>query len=563
MTTSTREFVAPGKGPWELETAHFPRPISRFAGELFIRAFPKGFAESSARYGLLLSHFKGALVNNFIYQQPVAFGAPEGAEGPPPKPILWLLTRLHPKMRARIADCERAFETKLWRSELKRWDDEARPDAIKKHKAIQAIDPATLDDTELAAYVERCAAHAEAMILLHHQFTVTCIIATGDFLAHAADWTGASHGELLGLLRGTSPISNGVAAGELDALAEALKADAAARGTLAGDDPARALADLSEHAGPVGDATRAYLDVVRHRSIGYDICDKTSGEMPELLVKAIRAASGEARVDTSVASREDELRKKVPAEHREQFDELLKEARSINRLRDERGVYSDGWGTGLARRAVLEAGRRLQKAGKLHDCEHAVDLTGAELASLLNGGEGPSADEVLDHVTWRKTKSAADAPPFLNSMPGGPPPADLLPAPARRAVRAIDAVLSNLFKDSEAKNTAKVLKGISVNRGVYEGTARLVGDVSEFEKLQQGDVLVTRATSPYFNVVLPLLGALVTDRGGQLCHAAIVAREYGIPGIVGTRDATKQIKDGMRIRVDGEKGEVTLLEEPS
>ncbi|MDN5795772.1 MAG: hypothetical protein L0H79_08470 [Intrasporangium sp.] len=66
-------------------------------------------------------------------------------------------------------------------------------------------------------------------------------------------------------------------------------------------------------------------------------------------------------------------------------------------------------------------------------------------------------------------------------------------------------------------------------------------------------------TSPYFNVVLPLLGAIVTDRGGQLSHAAIVAREYGIPGVVGTRDATMTIPDGVRVRVDGTTGEVRLL----
>jgi rifampicin phosphotransferase len=59
--------------------------------------------------------------------------------------------------------------------------------------------------------------------------------------------------------------------------------------------------------------------------------------------------------------------------------------------------------------------------------------------------------------------------------------------------------------------------------------------------------------------VLPLLGALVTDRGGQLSHAAIVAREYGIPGVVGTKVATTQILDGARVRVDGDAGEVTLL----
>jgi len=61
-------------------------------------------------------------------------------------------------------------------------------------------------------------------------------------------------------------------------------------------------------------------------------------------------------------------------------------------------------------------------------------------------------------------------------------------------------------------------------------------------------------------VVLPLLGAIVTDRGGQLCHAAIVTREYGIPGIVGTRDATKIVRDGARVRVNGTTGELRVLE---
>ena len=60
-------------------------------------------------------------------------------------------------------------------------------------------------------------------------------------------------------------------------------------------------------------------------------------------------------------------------------------------------------------------------------------------------------------------------------------------------------------------------------------------------------------------MVLPLLGAIVTDRGGQLCHAAIVAREYGIPGVVGTREATSLIEDGDRVRVDGTTGEVHVL----
>ena len=104
-------FSAPGKGPWELETTHFSRPFARFSGSEIVKTFPQGFAEGMARYGLLLDHLKPALVNGFMYMQPVAYLAPKGATGPPPAPILWLLTRLHPKMRARIATRSSAVST--------------------------------------------------------------------------------------------------------------------------------------------------------------------------------------------------------------------------------------------------------------------------------------------------------------------------------------------------------------------------------------------------------------------------------------------------------------------
>jgi pyruvate,water dikinase len=95
---------------------------------------------------------------------------------------------------------------------------------------------------------------------------------------------------------------------------------------------------------------------------------------------------------------------------------------------------------------------------------------------------------------------------------------------------------------------------------VYEGPARLVGGPDEFDRIVQGDVLVTQSTTEAFNILLPLLGAIVTDAGGLLSHSAIVAREYGIPGVVGTREATERIAEGARVRVDGTAGEVTVLE---
>ena len=120
-------------------------------------------------------------------------------------------------------------------------------------------------------------------------------------------------------------------------------------------------------------------------------------------------------------------------------------------------------------------------------------------------------------------------------------------------------VADNDAKRSEAEKAAKTVEGIPVHPGIYEGTVRIVNGPPDFDRLQQGDVLVARNTGPAFNVVLPLLGAIVTDRGGQLSHAAIVAREYGIPAVVGTREATTTFPDGARVRVNGDKGLVELL----
>jgi pyruvate,water dikinase len=124
-------------------------------------------------------------------------------------------------------------------------------------------------------------------------------------------------------------------------------------------------------------------------------------------------------------------------------------------------------------------------------------------------------------------------------------------------MQAMGIALGEVFGSSLAPHEEKVLHGLAASGGLYEGPARLISGPSEFDRIVQGDVLVTESTSEAFNILLPLLGAIVTDAGGLLSHSAIVAREYGIPGVVGTRDATDRIHDGTRIRVDGDAGEVT------
>jgi pyruvate,water dikinase len=182
-----------------------------------------------------------------------------------------------------------------------------------------------------------------------------------------------------------------------------------------------------------------------------------------------------------------------------------------------------------------------------------------EMCALVRGTNGPSVDELASRADYRATYTAKDAPPVLG--PAKPPPPDLaaLPPPVARVMRAIFISLGHLFGSSQAQNEEKVLYGLAASKGVYQGPARRVSGPSEFGRIAKGDVLVTESTTEAFNILLPLLGGIVTDNGGLLSHAAIVSREYGIPGVVGTREATERIADGVLIRVDGDAGEVTVL----
>ena len=103
------------------------------------------------------------------------------------------------------------------------------------------------------------------------------------------------------------------------------------------------------------------------------------------------------------------------------------------------------------------------------------------------------------------------------------------------------------------------MRGCGASPGVYEGRARVVSSDGGFEHVEAGDILIATMTTPAYNVVVPLLGAVVTDTGGMLCHAAIVAREFAIPAVVGAGTATTDVPDGAHVRVDGNEGTVTLL----
>lgn len=536
-----RPFEPPGPGTWEQDPVHFPRPLTRYFQEVHPPAFKQGTNDFARFYGMLIDGIQIGYVQGFAYNQ--VLPAPEA------------------ELPERFRRAEQVFADKLWRAQLREWDDQAKPASIAAHRALQAVAPDDLSDAELGAHLRRCRDHHAAMLAQHMRFTAGALVPTGDFLAHVGDWTGLPHAELLELLRGSSEVSAG-GSDEMARLKRAFAEDAAARAALVGeDDPAELLAGLRSCRGETGAAVSGYLDLVGNRLIdGFDIAEPRAIELPDALLRSIRVAvSGEGSVAPDLGRQAAEVRALVPAPQREQFDELLAEARQTYRLRDERGVYSDIWASGLMRRAALAAGRRVAGRGAIDDPLHLLDAGLEEMCSLVLGTGGPSAAELGARAAYRAAYTAKDVPPVLG--PPAQPPPDLasLPPAAGRLMRATFISLGHLFGSSQASNDAEVLYGLAASRGVYEGPARRVAGPSEFGRIAKGDVLVTQSTTEAFNILLPLLGGIVTDNGGLLSHAAIVAREYGIPGVVGTREATERIADGTRVRVDGDAGEVTVL----
>jgi pyruvate,water dikinase len=515
--------------------------MTRYWTETHPEPFALGVHEFASSYGMLIDGLVMRYVNGVGYKQVVPVADEE--------------------VPLRFERAESALAEKIWRKQLRDWDETVKPTSIKAHLELQSVEPDSLTDAELADYLRRCRDHHAHMIYQHMRFTAAAVVPTGDFLAHVGDWTGLPAAELLGLMRGSAPVSAGASA-QLSALIDALGQDPRAQALLDSDaDPAGVVGELRSLDGPTGPAVQAYLDLVGYRLLdGFDISNPYALELPDALIRAIAAAVAAPDDDGSeIEERTARVRDRVPDEHRAAFDELLAEARLTYRVRDERGVFSDIWASGLMRRATLAAGRRVAAAGQLHEPVHLIDAGLDEMQALVSGTGGPSADDLAGRAEQRESLNMAEVPSTFGEPPPPPPDPAGLPPAAGRMMRATGIALGAVFGSSEAEHEEDLLRGLAASPGVVEGTARCISGPGEFDRIVEGDILVTVSTSEAFNILLPLLGGIVTDAGGLLSHAAIVAREYGIPGVVGTREATSRIDDGARVRVDGTAGEVAVF----
>jgi pyruvate,water dikinase len=229
--------------------------------------------------------------------------------------------------------------------------------------------------------------------------------------------------------------------------------------------------------------------------------------------------------------------------------EILPVARFGHALKESHVYHIDYPGLLATREVLLGFGRRLLAEGLLHTLDDLWMLRRTELEAALQ----TEPEEPLCELAQRRRTELADG------RARGPEP--FLGEPPQHRER--DPMLEKFYGRAGTSAGEHMLNGSGASPGQAEGPARVVRGTSGFSRIKPGDVLVTTTTTPAWTPLFPSLAALVTETGGILSHAAIVAREYGLPAVVGATGATDFVPDGARIRVDGTHGSVELIDRNS
>jgi phosphohistidine swiveling domain-containing protein len=291
-------------------------------------------------------------------------------------------------------------------------------------------------------------------------------------------------------------------------------------------------------------------DGYRHAVQSLDWFHATLGER-ERKVPDTRVEGAAARERADARRREAEARARAALAHEPRlvarFERLLSTAQRFGTLREEHTAsFTLPWP--IMRRAVLRVGEELKQRGLLTQADDVFFLTRAELLGALDEGDdrsasGPAEAAGQRRADWQRRRRLT--PPLLLGE---------LPPLMRRIVDEAEAAARGGNDVGEGEG----LRGIPASAGRARGPVRVVRGLEELDRLRPGEVLVAPATTPAWTPLFARAAAVVADTGGVGSHSSIVAREYGIPCVVGTGDATARLRDGQVVTVDGNAGVVRI-----
>ncbi|QKV75812.1 PEP-utilizing enzyme [Amycolatopsis sp. Hca4] len=285
---------------------------------------------------------------------------------------------------------------------------------------------------------------------------------------------------------------------------------------------------------------------------------KTWRESPAPIIEAVR---GYLEADysypdeiASVAADLEAAKAEVMAgvsegESRDKLARALDLSLRMNPLTPDHHFYIDQGTNARVRIVLIAIGKKLVEAGKLSDPEDVMYLRYNELRTVMAGSNSFDVEELIgDRRDAREEAFEVRPRDWV-----GTATEDNVAFP----YLALWAFPEKLHR--KPSTTEGEIHGLAASVGVIEGTARVVLSPEQFQEVQRDEIIICRMTSPSWVVLFTKIGGLVTDAGGMASHPAVVSREFGIPAVVGTSDATRRIKTGDRIRVNGATGVVQVL----
>jgi pyruvate,water dikinase len=540
------------------DESHYTSPITPLGASTYLPAKEDGTRVMCQQMGALMERLDHRAIGHEVYTHAANMGGKEGP--PPPSWIIFILTRLMPSFRKSRRIAQEAMRS--MERNIESWHQEWRAEFRQEAKNLNSVNLAELNDEEVIEHFDMTIDFLRRGQNTHFLLVPAYISAVYELHKVCKELLDYDTAKALSLVSGLSDKSS-EPAHKLAELAATIKEHTVARDIITDAGP-DTIMRLRQSAPDIARTFETYLDEYGHRAMDYDPGSTTLAENPQLLARLLRdhiIHSSSASYDPvqtrkqAVESARSALSPR-PKEERERFEKTLEAAERAYPVREDNIFYTDNVPNALIHYAALEIGRRLAPRGLLRHAEDAVYLEDAELRAALLKGEGDYASI----VNRRKAERA-----WVEAHPGpseygkdyGPPDPRALPEPLRTTIETVVWGMSSDTYPSAPPVEGKLI-GAAASPGRYTGTVRTIHNESEFSQLAHGDVLVCPITTPTWSVLFGQAGAIVTDNGGVLSHAAIIAREHGIPAVLGTGNATQRLKNGQTIVVDGTNGVVQI-----
>ena len=547
---------------------------------MWVPPLEAAFRDAAETFGLLIDGMEFRCFGGELYSHAIPPGGKEGAA--PPWWVMGVVARLVPLFRRKLRAAQEAIDTGLPERTIDRWHDEWKPDLAQRIDDLRRADLGAMTDDELLAHLDALSGLFADAHRVHFMLFVPYLMGVRPFVEHAGELLGWTTSEALALLDGLSDTSSAPTR-DLQEVAAVIRSRPEAAAAVAGwsGEP---LADVLAALAGVG-AGDAAAGIVSHferfggRVTAFDPGRPTIDERPGLVLGVLRdlvaAGTGPDDLAETLARRRADAEAGMAAaadarglspEDRGRLRDALDDARRVWPVREDNLLYTDALPSGLVRRAMLEIGRRLVASGALQRADDACWLELDEVRALLGDGSVDGAERPAERVLRRRAErawvQAHPGPVTLGAPPEDPPDLRALPEAVRRTTGAVLWAIEQEFSHAEGDG-AGTLAGTPASPGRYTGAVRIVRSDRDFGSIRPGDVLVCPITTPAWSLNFGRIGALVTDAGGALSHAAIVAREHGIPAVVATGRATADLRDGQLVTVDGTAGTVELLDGPA